>query len=146
MNRFLLSAAVLSFMAALLHIAIIIGGADLYRLFGAGEEMAVMVEQGSWIPALLTFIVFCVLTLWGLYALSASGIIPRLPFMKSALSTITFIYLLRGLMPFPMMIFEPEQIDTLIILSSVYCIFAGIAYGLGTKQVWSQLIQNKKSA
>ncbi len=40
-------AASLSFIAAALHVAIIFGGGDWYRFFGAGEAMASLAESGS---------------------------------------------------------------------------------------------------
>ena len=61
----LIIAAVFSFTAALLHIAIIFGGANWYRLFGAGEGMAKMAESGSFYPIVVTAIIACILTLWG---------------------------------------------------------------------------------
>lgn len=36
----------LTLLAAVLHVFIIVGGADWYRFFGAGEAMAQMSEQG----------------------------------------------------------------------------------------------------
>jgi len=53
-NKLLLFAGALSGVAALLHVAIIIGGAEWYRFFGAGEELASMAKSGSWYPAVLT--------------------------------------------------------------------------------------------
>jgi hypothetical protein len=39
---------VLSAAAALLHIAVIVGGAEWYRFFGAGEGMARLAERGGY--------------------------------------------------------------------------------------------------
>ena len=46
-------AGVLTAITSIMHVAIIVGGADWYRFFGAGEEMAVMNEQGSIYPAVI---------------------------------------------------------------------------------------------
>ncbi|MCT7653981.1 hypothetical protein MBH78_02710 [Oceanimonas sp. NS1] len=46
-----------SLLAALLHLAVIAGGPDWYRFFGAGEQMAKLAEQSSWYPALLTLMI-----------------------------------------------------------------------------------------
>ena len=74
-NKLLLFGGLLSAIAALLHIAIIIGGPQWYRFFGAGEELALMAEKGSWYPAVLTFGIAVVLLLWALYAFSGAGLI-----------------------------------------------------------------------
>lgn len=49
----LVIAGSLSFLAALLHIIVVIGGPDWYRFFGAGESMAVMAERGSLKPTII---------------------------------------------------------------------------------------------
>jgi putative oxidoreductase len=55
-ERLLLIAGICSLAVAILHIAIIIGGPEWYRFFGAGEEMALMSESGSFYPTMLTHI------------------------------------------------------------------------------------------
>lgn len=114
MNKFLLTGGILSILAALLHIAIIIGGPDWYRTFGAGEEMTLMAEEGSWIPAITTFAIFIILFTWGIYAFSGVGLIRRLPFLRSILILISGIYLLRGIALFPVLLFDIEPVDTLV--------------------------------
>jgi hypothetical protein len=51
-NPWLVTGGVLSAAAALLHVAIIAGGPDWYRFFGAGERMAHMAELGLLRPTL----------------------------------------------------------------------------------------------
>ena len=53
-NVLLLIGGYLAFVISLLHLLIIIGGAEWYRFFGAGEGMATQAEQGSMMPALVT--------------------------------------------------------------------------------------------
>ncbi len=53
-NPWLIAAGVLSAAAALLHLAIVAGGPDWYRFFGAGEGMARMAERGLLRPTLIT--------------------------------------------------------------------------------------------
>jgi hypothetical protein len=139
MNRSLLFGGVSSILAAMLHIAIIFGGPDWYRFFGAGEELATLAEQGSWIPGLVTFGIFCILFTWGLYAFSGAGIIKRLPLLKIALVFISIVYLIRGIGIFPMLIIQPEVIDSLLIWSSIVSLVIGLAYAIGIKQVWSKI-------
>src|SRR5664279_6075634 len=95
-NRPLLLAGTLSGGAALLHVAIIFGGAQWYRFFGAGEEMAAMAESGSWYPAIITLCIVLVLFVWALYAFSGAGVIRRLPMLKAGLVVISVAYLVRG--------------------------------------------------
>ncbi|MEM1080914.1 MAG: hypothetical protein AAGH65_04965 [Pseudomonadota bacterium] len=65
----LIVAGCLSFIAAILHIAIVIGGPEWYRFFGAGEAMAQSAASGNLQPTLITLGIATLLTVWGLYAL-----------------------------------------------------------------------------
>ncbi len=143
MNKALVFGGVLSILAALLHIATIIGGPDWYRFFGAGEKLAVLAEEGSWIPGLVTFCIFSVLFIWGLYAFSGAGIIKRLPFLKIALVAISIVYSVRGIMHLPALFINPDKITNLLIWSSLVSLIIGLAYATGTKQVWSNISKNR---
>lgn len=131
-------------LAAFLHIAIIIGGPDWYRFFGAGEKMAQMVAQGSMIPTALTLFIFAALFVCGLYAFSAAGVMARLPLLKTMLVTITTVYLLRGLLLFILLILEPARVDGLMVWSSLFCLLMGSAYGVGTRQRWLSMATERK--
>jgi len=138
-NIFLLIAAILSLIAALLHIFCIIGGEDWYRVLGAGEKMAMLAAQGSWIPTLVTLFVASILTVWACYAFSGAGILPRMPLLKVGLFIIAFIYIARGLVLLPLSLGwlnETEQSNTFWFWSSVICLVYGFFYAIGTYQLW----------
>lgn len=139
MNKAFIFGGVSSILAALLHIATIIGGPDWYRFLGAGEKFAKLAEEGSWIPGLVTFGVFAVLFTWGLYAFSGAGLIRRLPFLKLALIVIAAIYSARGLMLFPALFVDLDKVSNLTIWSSLISLSIGVSYAVGTKQVWSNI-------
>ncbi len=134
-NLALILGGVLSVIASLLHIGIIIVGAEWYRFFGAGEELAVMAEQGSLYPAAITFFIASVLFLWGLYAFSGAGIFRKLPFLNVALILISMIYLLRGIAIFPAYFILPDVVDDFLIWSSIICVIYGVLYGIGAVQL-----------
>ena len=129
----------MSTLAALLHMAVIIGGPEWYRFFGAGRQMVVLAEQGSWIPTVSTSGIFAVLFIWGIYAFSGAGLIKKLPLLKTALVIISFIYLIRGFLLFPVWIIKPDTIDSLLVWSSLVCLVVGSAYAIGTRQVWADI-------
>ena len=141
-NRLLVFGGALSTVAALLHVAIVIGGPQWYRFFGAGEELAIMAEKGSLYPAVLTFGIAVVLLIWALYAFSGAGLIRRLPLLKTGLVVISAIYLLRGIAFIPAYIVKPEIVDEFLVWSSFVCLVYGFAYTMGTKQVWAKLSAN----
>ena len=138
-NWSLVLGGILSFFAGLLHIAIIMGGADWYRFFGAGEELALMVEKGSWYPAVLTFAISIVLFLWGVYALSGANIVRKLPFLKVALILISLVYLFRGIAVVPIYFIQPEMVDQFLVWSSAICLVYGGLYSIGTAKAWHRL-------
>jgi hypothetical protein len=138
-NKFLITGAILSGIAALLHVGCIYFGAPWYRFFGAGEEMARMAEAGSWIPGLITSGIVVVLGVWSLYALSGAGIIGRLPFLRTALCLITGVYLLRGLAVLPIVLLKPEQATPFAWWSSAICLGYGIVHLVGLCQQWQSM-------
>lgn len=137
-------AAGMSFGAALLHIAVIMGGPEWYRFFGAGEGMAKLAEMGSYQPAMMTFCIALILATWGAYGLSGAGLIAQLPLLKLALCLITFVYLARGIAGFvlPFVSEHPAITQNSIMfwmVSSTICTLFGVFYLLGTINRWSAL-------
>ncbi|MGI8510213.1 MAG: hypothetical protein ACR2MQ_12895 [Gemmatimonadaceae bacterium] len=142
-NRLLLSGGLLTGVASLLHVAIIFGGPDWYRFFGAGERMAQLAARGSTYPTVVTAGIAAILSVWALYALSGAGVIRRLPFLRSALVLIAAIYLVRGLLGVPAVLFldqpyanELRARMTFMAVSSLVCICLGFCYAIGFSVLW----------
>jgi hypothetical protein len=136
-NRFLVVAAALSAIAALLHVAIIFFGPSWYRFFGAGERMVALAAAGNWRATVITLCIALVLASWSLFALSGAGVIPPLPLLKPALCLITGIYLLRGLAP--LIFFARPGFTPFWLWSSLICCVYGAVYLVGLSQVWTRL-------
>ncbi|MES9991571.1 MAG: hypothetical protein ABW098_06420 [Candidatus Thiodiazotropha sp.] len=137
MNRSLLWGGLLSLVAALLHIAIIVGGPAWYRFFGAGEALARLAEEGSVLPGTITALIALVLLIWSLYAFAGTGLIRPLPWLKGILMAITAIYLLRGLALLPAALFMPQAVDSFLITSSLICLVIGLLHLSGIRQlIW----------
>jgi hypothetical protein len=138
-NSALVVGAGLSVIAALLHVACIFGGPAWYRFFGAGERMAEAAARGSWYPAVLTLGITGILFAWAAYALSAAGALPSLPLLKAGIVAITAVYLLRGLVLFPVLMFKPAQVTPFVVWSSLICLGYGLVHLRGLVQVWPKL-------
>lgn len=138
-NRLLVLGAVLSAIAAALHVAIIFGGPEWYRFFGAGERFAQLDAAGSRLPDLVTMGIATVLALWSAYALSGAGVIGRLPLLRTALVVITAVYLLRGLVVVPMLVMGASQFTAFDWWSSIVCLGYGLVHLAGLVQVWRRL-------
>ena len=139
MNIYLLIAGALNALVALLHLGCIYFGAPWYRFFGAGEQMAILAEQGSMQPTLITSAIVLILFVWSCYAFSAADVIFRLPFRRIALFTITLIYLIRGIAGFFFINTPMGRTPEFWVWSSVICLSFGIIHLVGLKQQWSRL-------
>lgn len=138
-SRWLAAGGALSLAAALLHLAVIAGGADWYRFFGAGEELARAAEQGSLRPALITLAVASILGLWAAFAFSGAGRLRRLPLLRTALVGISAIYLARGLLLVPVAIYLPYREGAFEYWSSLVVLVYGLIHAVGTWRAWPAL-------
>ncbi len=141
-NQWLVLGGILSFAVALLHVVIIFIGASAYRYFGAGEEMATAAESGSAFPAVLTFVLVAVFTIWGFYGLSGAGVVRRLPLLKIALILIGAVYTLRGVAVFQQLFqiaTSSAEVTPREIVFSLVSLVIGLAYLIGTILNWSGL-------
>ena len=127
----LIMAALLSAIAALLHLGILIGGPAWYQFFGAGRRMVRLAQAGSWYPPLITLLIIVMLSVWALYALSAAHLILRLPFTKFILSCVTAAYLLRGIAALPALVLLHQKITPFWIWSSAICLGFGLVHLAG---------------
>jgi len=138
-RTWLIVAGVLSALAALAHLAVIAGGPDWYRFFGAGEGMARAAERGELRPALITAGIAAILFVWAAYAFSAAGLIPRLPLLRTGLVAISAVYLLRALAPAAILLLRPGMMSPFWWWSSAIVLVYGLAYAIGTRAAWPRL-------
>lgn len=138
-NPWLFVAGLMDGVAALLHLGCIIGGPSWYRFFGAGERMVRMAERAPLKPALITLGIASVLAIWGVAALSGSGVIGRLPLARWVILGATLIYALRGL-AFPWLLRGmPDRSFTFLAVSSVIVgVFAAV-HAAGLWRGWSAM-------
>jgi len=123
---------------ALLHVAIIIGGPDWYRFFGAGEGMARLAARGSLYPAVLTSGIAAVLGVAALYGLSGAGLVRPLPALRPVLRLLAAVFLARGVLGVPVVllgsgsyILELRSRPVFMVVTSLVCLALGLAYGAG---------------
>jgi hypothetical protein len=138
-SPWLLAGAALSTVASLLHLAVIVGGPDWYRFFGAGEDLARAAERGSWAPALITLAIASLLALWAAFALSGAGRLRRLPCLRTALVGISAVYLARGLLLIPVALYVPYPEGAFDYWSSLIVLVYGLVHAVGTWRAWPAL-------
>ncbi|TXH94256.1 MAG: hypothetical protein E6Q75_13840 [Rheinheimera sp.] len=138
-NKPLLAASLCCGLAALAHAGCILFGADWYRFFGAGEQMAQLAAQGHWYPTVVTSAITFVLLLWACYALSAAGVMRRLPLTRLAVVLISSILLLRGLAFVWLMPLFPGNSLRFWLVSSGICLLMSTLFAVGSWQQWPKL-------
>ena len=138
-RTWLIIGGVLSAIVALAHLAVIAGGPDWYRFFGAGDRMARAAARGELRPALITIGIAAILFVWTAYAFSGAGLIPRLPLLRTGLVAISAVYLLRGLAPVALLLVRPGLMSPFVWWSSAIVLVYGLAYAIGTWAAWPRL-------
>ncbi|WP_444890488.1 hypothetical protein [Microbulbifer sp. DLAB2-AA] len=132
-------AGILTLIVAGLHAGCILFGAEWYRFLGAGEAMAQMAEAGDSYPTIVTGIIVSVLLVWSAYAFSGGGHIFRLPLLRTGLTLISLVLLVRALGFYFIMPAFPDNSLTFWLVSSALCFTLGVTYLLGLHQSWERL-------
>jgi len=106
--------------------------------------MAVLAENKSIKPTIITAVISIVLAVWAIYAWSGAGVFPRMPFLKLGLVFITGVYLLRGIVGLiaPHVSDHPAikaNSNSFWFWSSLICIVFGVTHLLGLASVWGTL-------
>jgi hypothetical protein len=138
----LVLAGALSTGVALLHVACILVGPAAYRYFGAGERLATLAAAGSPVPALITAGIAAAFAVFGLYAFSGAGLVPRLPLLRPGLIAVGAVFTLRGLfLPLEIlaMIARPGAIPSRELVFSAVSLVIGLAYLGGVAMAWRGL-------
>jgi hypothetical protein len=135
----LLAAGWMSVAACLLHLAVIAGGPDWYRFFGAGEGMAQAAERGSLVPPIMTVVIAAILAACAAFAFGAAGAIRLLPLTRTALVAIAAVLLVRSAMVLAPQFWAPEHTMAFRIVSSAACLTMGLCFALGTWAGWDSL-------
>ena len=138
-NSWLIAAGIGSALAALLHLAVIVGGPDWYRLFGAGERMARAAERGALFPALLAVGIAMACLVWSAYAFAGAGVLRRLPLMRPVLVVISLGLLGRGLAIFSPNAWRPDLTYGFKLWSSLTVLALATCFALGTWRAWPNL-------
>jgi hypothetical protein len=144
----LIGVGILALVGAIVHIAIIFGGPDWYRFFGAPERLAQMAAEGRWYPVIACLVIAALLSVWSAYAFAGAGLIPMLPLNRTVLCLIAVVLIARGLVFIPMAVWRPEMlaavtnrrgVDAFLVVTSALCLLMGLGYAFGVQRAWSWL-------
>jgi hypothetical protein len=145
-NPWLVAGGSLSALAAVLHLAVIAGGPDWYRFFGAGEGMARAAARGEPTPHIMALAIAAALAACAAYGFAGAGLVRRLPWMRTVLVLIAAVYLVRGLFLFsPASFARPDLSPAFMFWSSLIVLVYGIVYAVGTWRAWPDLSGRKRA-
>lgn len=137
-DRFLIAGGLMAAIVSLLHFAVILGGPEWYRFFGAGERMARLAARGDLYPKLVTAAIAAILGVWALYGFSGAGVIRPLPFSRPVLWLVSAVFLGRGVLGIPLvwLVEHPYTLElrarmTFMVVTSVICLALGLCYAFG---------------
>ena len=140
MNKWLLSAGFITALISILHIGIVIGGAEWYIFFGAGSEMAKQSEAGMIEPAITTLGIAFILGLVSLFTFIAAKRKGKLPMINFLLYGFAVVMIIRGLVGLPLVYLvahpyfnELAARPLFMIVSSLFCLSLGSIYLVGLK-------------
>ena len=127
-------AALLSFVISLGHIVCLFFLEDAFRFAGIDKIMSDLAAIHPFLPFIITIGVAVVFFIFGLYALSADGVIGRLPLLKIGIYLIAIIFLARGIMGFlglAILLLARGITDIFELIVSVAAISIGLLYLIG---------------
>lgn len=136
-NLALSLAAVLTFIASLLHFACLMFGANMFRILGAGDVVVKMAERGRPYPYVMAIVVGVALLLFAGLSYSLAGGFRAFPFAQYLLASFAIVLSLRGLLfPFLKPFFVGNS-DLFWWLSSAFCICLAALIIKGLLDVWN---------
>ena len=123
--------ALIAFITAIAHLSCIFLGAECFEAQLAPPEMIESAKAGTWLAPVLTIVASSLFILCGLFALSAAGIIKKIPLTFFALPVIAILCTIRGLATIPLSFAFPEMVSTYSLLSGFIWFLVGVLYAFG---------------
>lgn len=135
---FLIVTAIATF-GALIHWVAPLLGLDWYRFLTSPQWVVDSARNGTWPAPVGAIVVGALMQACGVFALSATGIIPRLPLLRTAICFIAILCTVRGALIFPMLWMVANRLSAFDITASMVWLCAGMCMGLGTYLRWAEL-------
>ena len=142
-SKLLTSAGIIFSLAAIWHLLCIIGGPAWFTFARAPSAIVISAQQGTLLAPIGTIIVALLMFTCTLYAFSGSGLIRKIPLLKTALITISILCLLRVMVVFPSLLYSSFTDTWQLIATSVW-LFLGICFLVGSADQFGVKIAHNK--
>lgn len=130
----LVIAGLVAFATALAHTSCIYFGPECYAAQMAPAEVVESAKAGSWLAPIATLLVSAVFVIMGYYALSAANIVNKLPKLAIVIYTISFICVLRGILPIQLWFRYPEKVSDPVLYIGLVWLTIGLFYFVGYRK------------
>ncbi|WP_108821034.1 hypothetical protein [Dysgonomonas sp. Marseille-P4361] len=130
----------INILIAIAHVVGLFWAQEMYDYTGVGENMQRNAEIHPLLPTAMTVFVAIFFLIFGLYGLSAAGIVKKLPFLKLGVFTIAAIYLVRGIVGSVINIGFESSFIWYHLLFSLCALGIGVLYLLGGLQIWKSKV------
>ena len=141
-SKLLVSAGVIASASALWHLLCILGGPSWFEFARAPQQIIDSAQQGTLLAPIGTITVSSLMFACTVFAFSSAGLIRKVPLLKPALITISFIYTSRALIAIPIMI-TPDGYDIWEIVASSVWLYVGVCFIVGTTEQY-RLVKSAK--
>ena len=113
-------------------------GPECYAAQMAPPQMIESAKNGTYLAPVANIVVSTIFVIWGLYALSGTGFIRKLPLLKFAIYTIATLCIIRGTLPLQLWLRYPERVSDLAFYYGVGWLVTGLLYLLGYRMCSNQ--------
>ncbi len=135
---FLIIIAFLAFGVVIAHMSCIYVGEQCYSAQMAPKIIIESAKAGTLIAPVATVIVSLLFAIVGLYALSSSRIIIKLPYLNAAVMTISVLCIIRGVLPLQLWLRKPELMPLDGLIVGIIWLVSGLIFFAGHRQVKKQ--------
>jgi len=129
-SKLLISAGIIASLSAIWHLLCIFGGPSWYAFARAPQAIIDSAQQGTYLAPVGTVIVAGLMFACTVFAFSASGLIRRVPLLRSALASIALLCILRALVAIPYLSTQ-VGIDIWEVIASSVWLYVGICFLFG---------------
>ncbi|MFA0016624.1 hypothetical protein AB4391_25370 [Vibrio lentus] len=130
-SKLLISSGAIASASAIWHLLCIWGGPSWFAFARAPQPIIDSAVQGTLLAPLSTVFVAGLMFACTLFSFSAVGLIRKMPLLKPALITISFLCTVRGLIAIPILI-TPTGLDTWELIASSVWLYVGLCFIAGT--------------
>jgi hypothetical protein len=130
-SKLLISAGIIASASVIWHMLCIFGGSSWFAFARAPQQIIESAQQGTMLAPIGTMIVAILMFTCTIFALSAVGVIRKVPLLKSALITIASLCILRALIAIPTFA-TSIGLDVWQIVASSVWFYVGICFVAGS--------------